>query len=138
MVVHGRHVENEEILRRRILVDKCSQKIFFSFGKLRIQTIKIARLKKTPGQQWLATLHGNLDNLKSTHVFTLVKAYFYVRFLFFAFVNARSQKRDSGNPPLIEEVRPYLHGKRMVLVLGSSEGNMFSAFSLHAKGCIWP
>ena len=27
---------------------------------------------------------------------------------------------------------------RIILVLGSSERDMFSAFSLHAKGCIWP
>ena len=36
------------------------------------------------------------------------------------------------------KLRPHLHGKRMILVLGSSERNMFSAFSLHPKGCIWP
>ena len=29
-------------------------------------------------------------------------------------------------------------GARMILGQGSSERGMFSAFSLHVKGCIWP
>lgn len=34
-------------------------------------------------------------------------------------------------------LRPNLHGRRIILVLGSPECDVFPAFSLHAKDCIW-
>ena len=45
-------------------------------------------------------------------------------------------ERPVIRPNFSSILRPYLHGQRMILAPGSSERDMFSAFSLHANRMI--